>query len=110
MDNTFLALCTLGMCLGAFLPRVLPISFLAKRQLPSFVQTWLSFVPVAILAALVAPEVFMQNEKLFLSQENAFLLAFIPTLFVAYLSKSLFITLSAGMAFVAALRYFALAS
>ncbi len=106
MDNTFLALCTLGMSLGVLLPRMLPITFLAKRKMPEMLQIWLSYVPPAILAALVAPEIFMQNEKFFISAENVFLLAFIPTTITAYLSKSLFLTLSVGMVIVALLRYF----
>ncbi len=106
MDNTFLALCTLGMSIGVILPRMLPITLLAKRKMPEKIQIWLSYVPVAILASLVAPEIFMQGEKFFFSFDNLFLLAFLPTLLVAYFSKNMFLTLSSGMIFVALLRYF----
>ena len=106
MDNSFLALCTLGMMVGTALPRILPMSLLANKIMPEKARIWLSYVPVAILAALVAPEIFMKENQLWISTDNDFLLAFAPTLFAAYMSKNLFITLSVGMLSVALLRYF----
>ncbi len=106
MDNSFLALCTLGMVASTALPRILPMSLLAKREMPEAFRVWLSYVPVAILAALVAPEIFLKGESLWLSFDNVFLLGLLPTLFTAYFSKSLFGTLSVGMLSVALLRYF----
>lgn len=108
MTTIDMALCTLGMIAGVALPRVLPISLLSKRNMPPHVQTWLSFVPVSILAALVAPEIFLQNGKLVLNLHNEFFIASIPTFFAAFWSKSLFVTLSVGMASVALLRYIGL--
>jgi len=106
MDNSFLALCTLGMIAGTVLPRLLPMSLLAKKNMPERARIWLSYVPVAILAALVAPEILIKEDTLWVSLENVFLLALLPTLFTAYLSKSLFATISVGMLCVALLRYF----
>ena len=58
MTNFDLALCTLGMVLGTALPRALPMTLLADRPMPPKARRWLSFVPAAILAALVAPDIF----------------------------------------------------
>ncbi len=106
MDNNFLFFCTFGMFLGVLLPRMLPITLLSKKKIPTPIQIWLSFVPPAILAALVAPEIFMQGEKFFISKDNVFLWAFIPTLITACFTKGLFMTLTVGMVTVALLRYF----
>lgn len=105
MTGLDLILCIIGMALGTALPRVLPLTWLADREMPDLVQRWLSFVPAAILAALVAPELLLKNEKLFLAWDNLFLLAAVPTIFLAWKSKSLFITVAGGMALVAAGRW-----
>lgn len=94
------------MMVGTVLPRLLPMGLLAKRAISRNLQIWLSFVPVAILSALLAPEIFMKNGSLFLAKENLFLVAFAPVLAVAYFTKSLFATLLTGMILVAAMRYF----
>lgn len=105
MNTIDLALCTLGMIAGTALPRVLPISILSRKNMPAYVQTWLSFVPISILSALVAPEIFLKNGTLALNIHNVFFLASIPTFLIAFLTKSLFATLSMGMISVAFLRF-----
>lgn len=105
MTHFELALCTCGMILGTFLPRVLPMTLLAGRPLPEAARVWLGFVPAAILAALVAPEIFLVDGKLALGTDNIFLLAALPSIFVAWKTKSLFATLAVGMASAALLRW-----
>lgn len=105
MSNLELALCTGGMILGTFLPRVLPMTLLAGRALPESARVWLGFVPAAILAALVAPEIFLVDGRLALSTDNTFLLAAFPSILVAWRTKSLFATLAFGMGAVALLRW-----
>ncbi|MCH5277869.1 MAG: AzlD domain-containing protein [Desulfovibrionaceae bacterium] len=101
MTNLDFALCTFGMILGTALPRVLPMTLLADRPMPPGVRRWLSFVPAAILSALVAPDIFLHDGALFLSMDNMFLLAALPTILVAWKTRSLFATLAAGMILVA---------
>lgn len=105
MTNFALALCTLGMVLGTVLPRALPMTLLADRPMPPKVRRWLSFVPAAILAALVAPGIFLREGRLFLSTDNIFLLATPLTMLVAWKTRSLFATLAVGMALVALGRW-----
>jgi len=105
MTDLELALCTAGMVLGTALPRALPMNLLAGRPIPEKVRIWLSFVPCAILAALVVPDIFLRDNSLYLSTDNVFLLASAPTLFVAWRTRSLFATLAAGMALVALIRW-----
>lgn len=101
MTNVDFALCTVGMVLGTVLPRALPMTLLADRPLPLLVRRWLSFVPASILAAMVAPDIFLKDGALFLSTDNIFLLAAAPTLLVAWKTRSLFATLAGGMIMVA---------
>jgi branched-subunit amino acid transport protein len=45
-----------GMGLVTYIPRWFPILFLSRRQLPQWFSEWLDLIPVAILSALVFPE------------------------------------------------------
>ena len=47
-----------GMSLVTYLPRTLPLLYLAHRQIPQWLIDWLSLIPVAILSALLAPTLF----------------------------------------------------
>ena len=62
--NIDLLLCILGMALVTLIPRVMPVTLLAGRELPPLLTRWLSFVPVSVLAALVAPDLLLADGKL----------------------------------------------
>lgn len=80
------------------LPRVLPLVVLSKIALPRWLVTWLAYVPVAVLAALLAIEVLMVDGNPALSAVNPSLLAIAPALAVAGLTRSLIATVLAGVA------------
>lgn len=96
----------LGMAAVTFLPRVLPIWVLSSRNLPPVAVRWLSYVPTAILSALLAPSLLVQGGSIELNMQNLPLLAAVPTFLVAWRTKSFFGTVAVGMACVAAGRYF----
>lgn len=78
-------------------PRVLPFVLLAKIELPRWLLAWLAYVPVAVLAALLAIEVLMVHGKPAMSAANPALLAILPALAVAGLTRSLIATVLAGV-------------
>jgi len=88
-----------GMVIVTFIPRVLPLALLGNRELPEKVVLWLSFIPTAVLAALLAPSILLKDGSLYLSLENTALIAFFPTLLVAYKTKNIFYTVSGGLIF-----------
>lgn len=101
----------LGMALVTYIPRVAPLLLLSSRELNPLFMRWLEMVPPAVLAALLAPELFLQTESggaklLFVSGENIFLLAAGVTFIVGWLSRNFFLTVAVGMITVALLRYF----
>jgi len=104
MDQTTVFLTILGMMLVTFLPRLLPVWLLSSRQLPEVVITWLQFVPAAVLSAMLVPSILMEGKHLNLAFNNLYLLAFLPTLLVAWKTRSLFGSVITGMLFVAAGR------
>ncbi|MGI6705923.1 MAG: AzlD domain-containing protein [Clostridia bacterium] len=86
-----------GMSLVTYLPRVLPIAILSKVNLPDWFLSWLKYIPVAVLAALLAPTLFMQDGHVALSFSNKALWASIPCFFVAARTRNLFLTVSVGI-------------
>lgn len=98
-----------GMTVVTYVPRVLPLWLLSHRSLhPSF-MLWLEMVPPAVLAALLAPALFLRETPagesvLFIGTDNIFLLAAIFAFLAAHLTKSFFGTVAAGMGAVALLR------
>jgi branched-subunit amino acid transport protein len=89
----------IGMFLVTFIPRVMPLILLGNKELPEKVILWLSFIPAAVLSALLAPSILLQNGSLYLNLANTSLVAFLPTLLVAYKTKNIFYTVSGGLVF-----------
>ncbi len=87
----------IGMAVVTYLPRVLPIVSLSKIPLPRIVLRWLSFIPVAVLSALLFPSLVVTEGKLNLSFNNEFLLAAVPAFIIAFWKKSLVLTVVVGM-------------
>lgn len=104
-----IALLIFLMAMVTFLPRLLPIILLARRNLPSPVVLWLSYVPVAVLAALLAPALFAPAGSIDLAfRSNPALWVAIPVFVVAYFTRNLFATVLCGMLKIALLRFFIL--
>lgn len=85
-----------------------PVTLLKGDSLPPLLRRWLDYVPVAVMAALVGPDVFIYDGKFDLSFSNLFLLVSIPTLIVAIISRNYFVTIAVGIGLVIAARYFGL--
>jgi branched-subunit amino acid transport protein len=94
-----------GMTLVTYVPRALPLLALHRRTLPEPLRRWLSFVPVAILSALLAPSLAVVNGRLDLSSHNLYLLAAAPTFAVAFFARrNLFLVALVGMVSLVLLR------
>ena len=101
----------LGMALVTYIPRAVPLLFLSSRKLNPRFTRWLEMVPPAVLAALLAPELLLHRDPrgemaLFLSADNIFLLAVLPTWLAGRLTNNFFVAVVVGMAAVAGLRFF----
>ncbi len=105
MDQKIIFWTIVGMFVVTWIPRVLPVWILSSRKLPEGVILWLSYIPASVLAALVAPEIFLQEGRVYLHFDNVFLLAAVPCLIVAKLSGSFLGSVFTGMGCVAFLRW-----
>lgn len=94
----------LGTAAVTFLLRVLPLILLSRIKLSKSVIRWLSYIPIAVLSALLAQSVLLTNEHLTLSIHNLYLMATIPTLFTAILTRNLLLTVITGVLVMAILR------
>lgn len=94
----------LAMGAVTYVPRVLPLLLLADRRLPSWALRFLEGIPVAVLAAFVAPLVLAPEGVLDLSLGNLTLLASLPTILVAVKTHSLILTAVVGVVAMMLLR------
>ncbi len=87
------------------IPRVAPLALLSRATLPVWLTRWLEYVPIAVLAALLAQEVAFANGHLALPPENLALIAIVPALLVALRSRSLIATVGVGVVAMALVRW-----
>jgi len=85
-----------GMAAVTFLPRFLPLAFLARMSLSPRLKALLSYMPVAIMAAIVFPVLFSTSEKA-LSFEPRLLFSALPVIILTYFLKNLWLSVVAGM-------------
>lgn len=104
MDQEAIFLTILGMALATYIPRLLPVWILSSKSLPQPIVAWLRHVPVAVLAAMLFPAIFVQDSQVDVSSGNLFLWAAFPTLLVAWKTRSLFGSVIAGTIVVAVAR------
>ncbi len=86
-----------GMGLVTFLPRWLPLVYLTKRSLPSWLVEWLDLIPAAILSALLVPELLTGGTPRILDFTRPELMVAVPTFLFAIFTKSLGGTVVVGM-------------
>ncbi len=86
-----------GMGLVTYLPRALPLLYLAHKKMPQWLVDWLSLIPVAILSALLAPSLFTEAATRSFAFGKLELLVAIPTLIFSLKTRSLGGTVLVGM-------------
>ncbi len=94
-----------GMALVTYVPRMLPVVVLSRFKLPAWLLRWLGFVPVSVISALLARELFVDGHgALALPPAHPQLLAAVPAFLVALYTRSLMGTVIAGVAAMALVR------
>nr|WP_106783799.1 AzlD domain-containing protein [Lysinibacillus timonensis] len=100
-----MVLIILGCAIVTWIPRVVPFMLVRSIELPSVVLRWLAYIPVCILSALVIESLYVaEGQWVTLDWFNV--IAFIPTLIVAILTKSLSKTVVVGVVTMAIVRNF----
>lgn len=103
--NTYILWIIIGTAVVTFIPRVLPFIILSRLDLPEWVLKWLEYVPIAVMAALLAQEVLIYENELSFSFQNLKLLAIVPTFITAIITRSLIGTVLVGILSMLILQY-----
>ena len=105
LSTNYILLTILGCTIVTWLSRVLPFVLLKKFDLPKAIIEYLSFVPIVIMSALWFDGLFIQKIGEFpqINYEN--LLASLPTVVSAIISKSILVIVVVGIISLAIIRY-----
>ena len=95
----------IGGCIVTVLPRVLPITVLSKVKLNKKVEEFLTYIPISILAALIAVELLTVENKISFEGNLLELIAAVPTILVAVKKNNLLLTVIVGIVSIAILRF-----
>ena len=95
MSTLWLAMIGLGIL--TFLIRFSFIALLDRWQTPPIVQRALRFVPVAVLTAIIIPELMLRDGQLNPDPLNPRLLAGFVAVLVAWKTKNVILTIVVGM-------------
>ena len=87
----------LGCAVVTFIPRVLPLVVFSRFQMPDWLVKWLSHIPVAVMAALLAQELFIQDGSFAITTNYTKWLAAVAAFGVAILTRSLLGTVITGV-------------
>ena len=87
----------IGMMLVTYLARYPLLAIVGRLALPDSVARALSYVPVAVLSAIIAPELLYRDGALQLAPENAYLLAGLIAIWVSWRWGNLLLTIVAGL-------------
>lgn len=93
-----------GAALVTFIPRVVPLMLLSRITIPEWGMRWLNYVPVAVMSALIAQELFIEDGGFQALSTNVELIASIPTFWVAVKTRSLLGTVITGILSLMLLR------
>ncbi len=92
-----LALLILGMALVTFATRYIMIALLGRWQVPRLVTRALYYVPIAAFSALILPELVTRAGQVTVALDNPRLIGGIAAIAVAALTRSMLLTIAAGM-------------
>ncbi|WDF83515.1 AzlD domain-containing protein [Lacticaseibacillus pabuli] len=103
--NTYLIAVIIGTGLVSWLCRVLPFVLLKRFGMPRFLTNFLAFVPVAIMAAFVASNLFVRHAGSLPTLNVPNFLAAIPCVITAVLTRSLLAIAAVGVVTMALIRF-----
>ncbi|MBI0021883.1 AzlD domain-containing protein [Lactobacillus sp. W8172] len=105
-SSNYLFLTIVGCGIATWLSRVLPFILLKKFTLPKTVVEFLSFVPIVIMSTMWFSNLVTAQPGQLPKINMEYLIASVPTLVSAVISKSPLVIVIVGIASLALLRLF----
>ncbi len=96
----------LAMGIVTYLTRAPFLVFARKIKMPELVSRSLKYIPIAILATLIFPGIFLPNDELALTIANPYILATAVTIGVLLASKNSLAGVVSGLVCMVLLRQF----
>lgn len=87
----------LGIGIATYATRLSFVTFFGKREMPAFILRLLRFVPMAVLSAIIWPQLFVANNALNLSLDNPRWIAGILAGVIAWWTRNVLLTIVVGM-------------
>ena len=109
MEALSLGTLWLTMLAAGLLTYTIRLSFillLERWQPPNLLRRALRFVPPAVFAAIILPEMVYRNGTLYFTPVNPRLLAGLLAVLIAWRTKNVLVTIAAGMAILLLLQMF----
>jgi branched-subunit amino acid transport protein len=94
-----------GMAITNIVVRGAPMLVMSRLRLPSAVERWLGYIPVSVMAAIVAVQVLKPDGRYLPLAHNPYLFATLPTAVVYRYTRSFLGAVLVGIASFVALRY-----
>ena len=95
----------LGMAATNIVMRWTPITVMSRLELPDVLRRWLGYIPVSVMAAIVAVQVLRPAGTFRFDLTNPYLLAAVPTAVVYRFTRSFLGAMLAGILSFLAFRY-----
>ena len=86
-----------GMAIVTYVPRMIPLLMFSKKNLPSWLESWLKYIPVGIFSALVFPDIFIRNQMFSMTINNIELISSILVFAIAFKTRSLGLSVIIGI-------------
>lgn len=96
METQRLIFIFLGMWFVTYLPRLLPLFALSQVRLPERLMSWLSYLPAAILSALIFPGALMREGVIDAGVGNPSVWALLASFAAAVKTRNLILTMLVG--------------
>jgi branched-subunit amino acid transport protein len=93
--STWLLILAIGA--ATYATRLSFVMFFGKREMPSWLLRILRFVPMAVLSAIIWPQLFLSNNVLNLSADNPRWLAGLLAGIIAWRTRNVLLTIVVGM-------------
>ena len=94
-----------GMALTNLVVRGAPMAVMSRLRLPAIIERWLGYIPVSVMAAIVAVQVLRPDGHYLPLAHNPYLLATLPTALVYRYTRSFLGATVVGIVSFVALRY-----
>ena len=91
----WLLICGIGV--ATYTIRLSFVAFFGKKELPALILRTLRFVPIAVLSAIIWPQIFLLHNTLDLSPGNPRWIAGILAGVIAWRTRNVLLTIVAGM-------------